>query len=173
MNKNIQGFFVEINLRIKKKWLLSCSYSPTKMQLSNNLVELSKSTDLYLIKYDQLLFLGGLNAGIEDSSVKNFCSSYNLTSMINISTCFKNLEEPCMDLILTNCPRRFQNSCAIETGLLDFHKLVVTVMKATYKISRPKIIVMKALEKNCYELKPVEIPAMKVLITLLLQTMLS
>ena len=34
MNKN-EGFFVEINLRNKKKWLLSCSYNPTKMQISS------------------------------------------------------------------------------------------------------------------------------------------
>ena len=51
------------------------------MQISNHLAELSKSTDLYLTKY-QLLFLGDFNAGVKDSSVKNFCSSYNLTSMI-------------------------------------------------------------------------------------------
>ena len=31
MNKKIEGSFVEINLRKKKKWLLSCSYNPTKM----------------------------------------------------------------------------------------------------------------------------------------------
>ena len=31
MNKKIEGSFVEINLRNKKKWLLSCSYNPTKM----------------------------------------------------------------------------------------------------------------------------------------------
>ena len=43
MNKNIEGLFVEINLRKKKKWLLSCSYNPTKMQISNHLAELSKS----------------------------------------------------------------------------------------------------------------------------------
>ena len=52
-----------------------------------------------------------------------------------------NLEKlSCMDLILTNCPRSFQNSCAIGTGLSDFHKLVVTVIKTTYKKSQPKII---------------------------------
>ena len=76
------------------------------MQISNPLAELSKNTDLYLTKYDQLLFLGDFNAGVEDSSVKNFCSSYNLTSMINRPTCYKNPEKPsCIDLILTNCPR--------------------------------------------------------------------
>ena len=105
------------------------------MQISNHLAELSKNTDLYLTKYDQLLFLGDFNAGVEDSFVKKFCSSYNHTSMINRPTCYKNPEKPCIDLILTNCHRSLQNSCAIETGLSDFHKLVVTVMKTTYKKS--------------------------------------
>ena len=113
VNKNIDGFFVEINLC---KWLLSCSYNPTKRQISNHLAELSKNTDLYLNKYDQLLFLGDFNKGVEETYVKMFCSSYNLTSMINKPTCFKNPEKrSCIDLILTNCPRSFQNSGAIET----------------------------------------------------------
>ena len=110
------------------------------MQISNHLAELSKNTDLYLTKY-QLLFLGDFNAVVKDSSVKNFCSSYNLTSMINKPMCFKNPEKPsCIDLILTNYSRSFQNSCTIETGLSDFHKLVVTVMKTTYKKTQPNII---------------------------------
>ena len=140
-NKNIEGFFVELNLRNKKKWPLSCSYNPKEATISSHLAELSRNTDLYLTKYDQLLFLCDFNAGVEDSSIKDFCSSFNLTSMINKPTCFKNPEKPsCIDLILTNCPRSFQNSCVIETGLSDFHKLFVTVMKTTYKKSQPKII---------------------------------
>ena len=59
MIKNI-GFFHRSKFDNKKKWLLSCSYNPTKMHISNHLAELSKGTDLYLTKYDQLLFLGDL-----------------------------------------------------------------------------------------------------------------
>ena len=58
-----------------------------------------------------------------------------------ITTCFKNPDKPsCIDLILTNCPRSLKNSCPVETGLSDFHKLVVSVMKTSYKKSEPKII---------------------------------
>ena len=94
MNRNIESFFVEINLNKKKKWLLSCSHNPTQMQTSNHLAELSKSTDIHLTKYDELLFLGHCNGGVEDSSVKSFCCSYNVRSMINRPTCFKNPEKP-------------------------------------------------------------------------------
>ena len=65
--------------------------------------------------------------------------------MINRPKCFKNPEKPsCIDLNLTNFPRSFQNSSANETGLSDFHKLVVTVMKATHKKSQPKIIIYRS-----------------------------
>ena len=100
INRNIEGFIVEINLRNKKKWLLSCSYNPKRAQISNHYAEISKITDLYLTKYNQLFFLGDFNAGHEDTSVKNFCSSYNLTSMNNKPTCFKNPDNPfCIDLV--------------------------------------------------------------------------
>ena len=145
INRNIEGFFVEINPRNKEKWLLSCSYNPKRAQISNQLAEISKITDLYLTKYDQLFFLGDFNAGLEDTSVKNFCSSYNLTNMNNKPTCFKNPDNPSgIDIILTNCSRSLQNSGVIETGLSDFHKLVVTVMKTTFKKSKPKIITYRS-----------------------------
>ena len=145
MNSNIEGFFVEVNLHNTKRWLLSCSYNPKRSQISSHLPELSKNTDIYLSKYDQLLFIGDFNAGVEDASMKNFCSSYNLSSMINKPTCFKNPDRPsCIDLILTNCSRNFQNFCAIETGLSDFHKLVATILKTVYKKSKPKMITYRS-----------------------------
>ena len=61
--------------------------------------------------------------------------------MINKPTCFKNPDKTsCIDLILTNCPGSFQNSCVTETVLSGFHELVFTVVKITYKKSLPKII---------------------------------
>ena len=66
----IEGFFVEIKLQNKKKWLLSCSFNPKKTSLSNLIAELSKSFDLFTAKYERLLFLGDFNAGIEDVSIK-------------------------------------------------------------------------------------------------------
>ena len=105
---------------------------------------MSKNIDPYLTKYE-LLFLGDFNVGVEDSSVKNFYSSFNLASMIKKPTCFKNPDKrSCINLILTNCSRSFQNSCIIETGLSNFHKLVVTVMKTNHKKSQPKIITYRS-----------------------------
>ena len=56
-------------------------------------------------------------------------------------TCYKNPENPsCIDLFLTNCPRGFHSTCLYETGLSDFHKLVVTILRTSFEPLPPKII---------------------------------
>ena len=64
--------------------------------------------------------------------------------MINKPTCYENPDKhTCIDqieLILTNCHGSFQNSCVIEAVLLDFHKMIVTVMKTSYRKIEPEVI---------------------------------
>ena len=96
---------------------------------------------MYLPQNMAAYFFMCFNASVEDTSVKNFCGSYNFTSMINKPTCYKNLDIPsCIDLILTDCLRSFQNSFVTETGLSDFHKMVVKVMKTTYRKLELRIV---------------------------------
>ena len=50
---------------------------------------------------------------------------------------FQNPAKPtCIDLIITNKPGMFQNAKTYETGLSDFHKLVVNTMKLVTKKDR-------------------------------------
>ena len=106
-----EAFFVEIDLDNKKKWLISCSYNPKRALIANHFSSLSKCTDIYTSKYDNLIFLGDFNARVEDTDTKMFCSSYNLASTVNKATSCKNPDKlTCIDLNLTNCPGSFQNS---------------------------------------------------------------
>ena len=74
-SSQVEGFFVEINLRNKKKWLLCCCCNPKKDFITQDLHALSKSFDVLTSKYDNLLFVGDFNVGVEDTSVKDFCRS--------------------------------------------------------------------------------------------------
>ena len=42
--------------------------------------------------------------------------------------------------MLKNSVHSFQNSCALETGLSDFHKMIVTVLKSSLEKKQPKFI---------------------------------
>ena len=70
-----------------------------------------------------------------------FCNVNSLKTLNRGPTCFKNPSNPsCIDLFLTNRQQGFQQTHAIETGISDFHKMVVTVMKTHYKKQKAKTI---------------------------------
>ena len=79
------------------------------------------------------LILVGLNVEVDDQKMKTFCDSYSLTSIMEQQTCYKNPSHPkCTDLILTNVLLSFQITCVIETGLSDFHFMILTVMRKKF-----------------------------------------
>ena len=56
-------------------------------------------------------------------------------------TCFKSVDNPsCIDLILTNHTKCFQNSGVYETSISDFYKLTFTVLKTYFQKAKPRII---------------------------------
>ena len=76
--------------------------------------------------------------------MQEFCSVYNLKNLVNKLTCFKNMDHPsCIDLILTNKSRSLQNTSVIDTGLSDFHRLTVTVMKLKFQRQLPKVLIYR------------------------------
>ena len=104
---SIETFYFEISIR-KKKWLLVCTHNPKKNLISNHPKEIGKNLNNYSSKYDKFVLLGKI---------------YSCKNLIKDSTCFKNPLKPCIDLIITNRPKNFQNSVTVATWLSDFHKM--------------------------------------------------
>ena len=125
----------------KKKWLLFGVYNPQKAGTSSFLEALGRDMDHYLPLYDNVILLGDFNSEVSEGPVDDFCSLYNLKNLIKSPTCFKSNANPsCIDLILTNRINSFQNSSTVETGLSDFHHLVFTVLKTTFRKKTPKMV---------------------------------
>ena len=104
---------------------------PEKEDITSFLNKLTTNIDYYLNRCDNLLLLGDFNLQTNEPAMKEFCKSYNLSSLINEPTCYKNPKHPSIiDLILSNRPRSFQGSQTIETGLSDHHKITITILKA-------------------------------------------
>ena len=140
---NVELFYVEINF-FKKKWLIGCSYNPHKSMITNYLSVLSLGLDQLTQQYDNIILLGDFNCEPTDSEMLDFCEIYGLKNIVKEPTCFKNAENPSLiDLILTNKPKSFQNTVNVESGLSDFHKMTVTVMKCEYKKQPAKVIVYR------------------------------
>ena len=84
--------------------------------------------------------MSDFNAEPADTIVSDFSEIYNLKNIIREKTCFKNPNNSsCIDLMIINRPKRFQNSMVIEIGLSDFHKMYITVRKMYYSKQKPII----------------------------------
>ena len=101
--------------------------------------------------------MGHFNVKLKDATMKNFCQIYGCKNIVKDKTCFKNPRNPtCIDMIITNRPKSFQESEVVETGLSDFHKMSLTVMKVFYNkkprksfnIESIKIFLMQLLCMN-------------------------
>ena len=124
-----------------RKWLIYGIYNPDNFLISKYLSHLNRSLGYYTQHYDDIILLGDFNADMQDVNLNDFCSLYNFKNLIKEPTCYKNpLNPSCIDLIITNRPNSFQDTNVIETGLSDFHKLIISVMKMFFKKHRPKII---------------------------------
>ena len=136
----IEAIVIEINLK-KRKWLLLGIYNPHKEMTKTFLASLSEKLNELYLKYDNIIILGDFNSEMCEDGMQIFCTTYNLKCLVKEATCFKNINSPsCIDLILTNKSLCFQNTTVIETGLSDFHKLTLTVMKSSFQKQLPKIL---------------------------------
>ena len=139
----VEGMFVEINLR-KTKLLFFGGYRSEHAEYglskSDFLEQLQFGLDTYC-GYEKSLIAGDLNIDDKEEILQEFLVEQNLRNLVKQPTCYKNVENPsCIDLFLTNSTPSFQHTNTVETGLSDFHKMAVTVMKTTFPKAQPKII---------------------------------
>ena len=73
---------------------------------------------------------------------------YNLANLIKDKRYFKNLSKPsCIVLILTNRRKCFQYTMVIQTGLSNFYKVSITVLKKYYHKQKFSIVLYRQLSK--------------------------
>ena len=116
-------------------------------------MNLSKIIDRNSCHYDKYLCTGDFNSETSETRLRNFCDLYKLKKLVSEPSCLKNPDNPsCIDLFLTNYSRGFQDTQVIETGLSDFHKMNLTVLKMLFTKHKHETIFYRNYEK-CDNLK--------------------
>ena len=55
--------------------------------------------------------------------------------------CLKSVNNPtCVDLLISNKEKCFKSATAIDTGLSDFHKMALVVLKKKSERAKPRVI---------------------------------
>ena len=97
---------------------------------------------MYSKFYQRDMMIGDFNAEKSEPCLSQFLFEMNPKNIVKEPICQKRLSNPsCIDLVITNSSSSFQNTKAISTGLSDFHKMIVNVLKQTSQRSSPKELV--------------------------------
>ena len=110
---------------------------------------ISTGLDQFGATCDNLILLGEFNVETEEVDMLDFLNIYNLKNLVKRKTCYKNPKNPsCIDLILTNSHRSFQNTNVFETGLPDFHKMTVSVLKLHFPKQKHILLLTAAIKDS-------------------------
>ena len=135
---DMEGLFAELKFR-KCTWLLFGTYHLPSQADIYYFDNLDKAFETYS-SYEKQLLIGDFNTEISEPRIDSFIYEHDLHNLVKEKTCFKSVENPsCIDLILTNNTIAFQNT-TVFTRLLDFHKLVLTMLKTSITKSKPQKI---------------------------------
>ena len=97
--------------------------------------------------YENTVILGDLNMQPTNQILKTFLEDNSFGNLIKSNTCFKPKPKSCIDLILTNKPKSFQNSGVMETGVSDHHALIFSFLKTTFTKMPPNKLQYRSCKK--------------------------
>ena len=143
---DIECSLIELTVK-KQKWILISIYRPPSQPEQYFFCEIGKALDHFCTKYDNIILIGDFNCEAEEDVISGFMDNYNLQNLVRCPTCFKSGNPRSIDLILTNRKSSFRNTVAIETGLSDFHAMIVTVLKGGFVKRGPKIVTYRDYSK--------------------------
>ena len=84
------------------------------------------------------------NAEESESCLSQFLFEINSKNIDKEPTFYKSLiNQSYIDLVITNSFSSLQNTNTVSTGLSDFYKMVITVLKQTFQRSSPKELVSR------------------------------
>ena len=80
------------------------------------------------------------NANESNPTMETFLNQHKRKNILKSKTCYKSQEGSCIDLIITSRHSLHQFSHAFETGIIDYHLMVYTMLKSTYTKLEPKTL---------------------------------
>ena len=152
ITKRLENFETKLSERIcleltvsnKIRYIL---FTYRHLQENNNYVFFNGFNET-LIKvvnsHKNITVIGDLNIDVRDPDkdrnnyLSDFVDTFSLSNLINRKTCYKNLSGTIINIMLTNRPNCFQKTSTVVSGLSDFHRMIISCLKTTFKKIPPK-----------------------------------
>ena len=128
---------LEINLRKKNMLMIGC-YVPPSYNDEYFLDQLHGALCFYGTTYDNFLLIGDFDIFHDDKLLREFCNSFSLGHIIKTLTCYIGSSTSSIDHNITNMTSLFMKPCTVETGISDYHKLIMSICRMTFAKGKSK-----------------------------------
>ena len=141
----IECMAIEIMIK-SEKWLLVSVYKQPKVNNCNFKCAIESLFDKLSHERCNYIISGDFNVNIltKANVLEDVFDLYGVKNVVLKPTCFKSKNMSIIDLVVTNVPKRLQNTCCIDTGLSDCHYMVCFSTKIHVPIRRNKSIVYRS-----------------------------
>ena len=106
---DIELILLEFTVK-NRRWLCVGIYRPPFQNEKYFVDHLSKTLGQLSRQYDKTVLIGDFNLTIDNKSLENFMTTFDLECLIKKPTCFQSSNPTCIDLILTNKKEFFKNT---------------------------------------------------------------
>ena len=93
----------------------------------------------YWSTHDNILLIVDLNMTLDNPNFNELIEDHEPSTLISEPTCFKYINPTCIESFLKSKKTRFMNTLTFETGLSDYHKFIVMMLRSTFAKGKPKI----------------------------------
>lgn len=122
--------------------MVNYKFHPPSQADEYYLLSIGNIINYYIKTNGNIILVGDFNMKLENNHMQMLMSTYDITDINSKLTCFKPVNHPsCIDLISTNRKNHFQSTNTIESGISDFHKMVLTVLKTNF-VKSSKITIL-------------------------------
>ena len=131
----------------KRKWGYVAVYRPPNENVNVFFANLSMCLEQITNQYDHIIITGDININTRDDNCpgyqiyRNFLDTFSLKNLIKSDTCHTKRNDKhistSIDVFMTNRATLFFDTNVINTGISDCHSLIGSLLKATYRRSKP------------------------------------
>ena len=120
-----------------ERWIVIAAYRPPCTDANLFLEKMQTVVDECLIRSSNIVITGDLNLNLldieADSSsgrkLQTFMDIFDCKNLVKEPTCFAGNIPTLIDVIITNCSKKFAKTITLSTGLSDHHNMVVGTLK--------------------------------------------
>ena len=122
------------------KILLMGLYKPPSFNENDFWFHLNNAYKFFCTTYENVMLIGNFNMIPGNKKSSNFCEMNKFEHLILKPTCFKGLLLCTIDLLSTNHKQSFVKLEVYETGILDHHKMIISVLRKNFAKGKPKTV---------------------------------